>query len=335
IQVKLSIDKEIVPKKISYLRVPIALEDKVERKIQEMLETDIIEPVKGPVDWISPMVVVPKGNDDIRICINMRGPNQAIQREHYPLPIIDTLLNKLRGSRIFSKLDITAAYHHVELHPESRDITSFMTNKGYQVKYIPGPTNVSDILSRLCPPSGDKPFDDSTEHFLYAVGDDHVAITLSQIKEDTARDETLKKTDPSWNRDENTKDVDAMRKMKGKIYADKKRGLKVSNILEGDKVRIRNYESGKLEPKWSKEIYKVIKKVGNDTIVVSREGVRYRRPVAHLSKIQTPALSYKPTNVGNKDALVDNNTARITADTSDAGITKRPKREHKLPARYQ
>ncbi|XP_062557174.1 uncharacterized protein K02A2.6-like [Armigeres subalbatus] len=106
------------------------MEDKVNRKLQEMLDADIIEPVLGPSDWISPMVVVPKGSDDIRLCINMRYPNQAIQREHYPLPIIDNLLNKLKGAVVFSKLDITSAYYHVELHPESREITTFMTSKG-------------------------------------------------------------------------------------------------------------------------------------------------------------------------------------------------------------
>ncbi|XP_041786794.1 uncharacterized protein K02A2.6-like [Anopheles merus] len=130
IQIRLSINKEVPPKKISYVRIPIALEKKVESKIQQMLETDIIEPVDGPPEWISPMVVVPKGKDDIRICINMKYPNQAIQREHFPLPVIETLLNKLQGCKIFSKLDITSAYHHVELHPDSRGITTFMTNKG-------------------------------------------------------------------------------------------------------------------------------------------------------------------------------------------------------------
>ncbi|XP_041785953.1 uncharacterized protein K02A2.6-like isoform X1 [Anopheles merus] len=95
-----------------------------------MLDSDIIEPVLGPPEWISPMVVVPKGKDDIRICINMKYPNQAIQREHFPLPVIETLLNKLRGCKIFSKLDITSAYHHIELHPDSRVVTTFMTSKG-------------------------------------------------------------------------------------------------------------------------------------------------------------------------------------------------------------
>lgn len=130
IQIKLSIDKTVPPKKVAYLRIPAAMEEKVDLKIQQLLNSDIIEPVVGPPDWISPMVVVPKGKDDIRVCINMKYPNQAIQREHYPLPMIDTLLNKLKGSIWFSKLDITSAFHHIELHPDSRGITTFMTNRG-------------------------------------------------------------------------------------------------------------------------------------------------------------------------------------------------------------
>lgn len=130
VQIKLSIDPNIPPRKIAYLRIPAAMEEKVDNKILQMLRSDVIEPAVGPPDWISPMVVVPKGKSDIRLCINMKYPNQAIQREHFPLPMIDTLLNKLRGSKFFSKLDITSAFHHIELHPDSRGITTFMTSKG-------------------------------------------------------------------------------------------------------------------------------------------------------------------------------------------------------------
>lgn len=130
VQIKLSIDKNVPPRLISYLRVPVSMEKKVDDKILEMLRTDVIEKVEGPPEWISPMVVVPKGKDDVRLCINMKYPNQAIQREHYPLPVIDTFLNKLRGSKIFSRLDITSAFHHIELHPESRGVTTFMTSRG-------------------------------------------------------------------------------------------------------------------------------------------------------------------------------------------------------------
>lgn len=130
IQVKLSIDKSVPPRKLAYLRIPEPMKRKVDQKILELLRSDVIEPAVGPAEWISPMVVVPKGKDDIRLCINMRLPNQAIQREHFPLPVIETFLNKLRGATYFSKLDITSAYHHIELHPDSRDITTFMTERG-------------------------------------------------------------------------------------------------------------------------------------------------------------------------------------------------------------
>lgn len=60
----------------------------------------------------------------------MKYPNEAIKREHYPLPVIDTFLNKLRDAVYFSRLDITSAFYHVELHPESRAITTFMTARG-------------------------------------------------------------------------------------------------------------------------------------------------------------------------------------------------------------
>uniref|UniRef100_A0A182PX46 Uncharacterized protein n=1 Tax=Anopheles epiroticus TaxID=199890 RepID=A0A182PX46_9DIPT len=138
---------------------------------------------------------------------------------------------------------------------------------------------------------------------------------------------------PSWNRDKDTKDIDAIRKIKGKIYADKKRGSKISDISEGDIVRIRNYEPGKIEPKWSKENFKVIKKVGNDTLVVSDQGVRYRRPVAHLSKIQTSSSIQEPTKNNDTNARVKDRKGKIgIPDTDEA---KRPKRGHKLPVRYQ
>lgn len=82
--VKLSIDESIPPRKLSYYRVPAPMEAKVNAKIDQLLVEGIIERAEGPPDWISPLVVVPKGKDDVRLCINMKHPNEAIKREHYP-----------------------------------------------------------------------------------------------------------------------------------------------------------------------------------------------------------------------------------------------------------
>lgn len=133
--VTIPIDDSVKPVAQPYRRIPIPLEEKVERKLKELLKSDIIEEVKGPSNWISPIVPVLKDGGDIRLCVDMRRANAAIQRENHPLPTMEELLPKVREAKIFSKLDIRDAFHHIELHPDSRHITTFITSKGlYQYK---------------------------------------------------------------------------------------------------------------------------------------------------------------------------------------------------------
>ncbi|XP_030750159.1 uncharacterized protein K02A2.6-like [Sitophilus oryzae] len=128
--IDIPIDKNIKPVCQPYRRIPIPLEAKVEKKINELIELDIIEPVNGPSRWVSPMVPILKQNGDIRICIDMRRANTAIIRENHPLPTMNGLLPHLRKAKLFSRLDIKNAFHQVEISPESREITTFITNKG-------------------------------------------------------------------------------------------------------------------------------------------------------------------------------------------------------------
>ncbi len=60
----------------------------------------------------------------------MREANKAVLRERYQIPTVDEILHELNGSQMFTKLDILWAYHQIELTPESREITCFMTHKG-------------------------------------------------------------------------------------------------------------------------------------------------------------------------------------------------------------
>lgn len=113
-----------------YRRVPIPLEKKIDEKLDQLLAQGIIEPVIGPSTWVSPIVPVLKGVSDVRICIDMRRANEAIKRERHPLPVVDNLLTTMRKSTKFSRLDISNAFHQVEISPESRYITTFITKKG-------------------------------------------------------------------------------------------------------------------------------------------------------------------------------------------------------------
>ena len=136
-QVTLHIDKEIRPVAQPLRRTPFNLRGKVEQKIRELVEADIIEEVDGPTHWLNPVVVAPKPNGEIRLCLDMRRANEAVIRGRHPIPTVDEVLQSINGSKVFSKLDLKWGYHQLELAPESRDITTFAVHNGiYRYKRL-------------------------------------------------------------------------------------------------------------------------------------------------------------------------------------------------------
>lgn len=95
--------------------VPYSLRSKVEEKLTELEDMDFIERVEGPMLCVSPIVVVPKQNGDIRICVDMRMANTAIECSRHPIPTIDDVLSELSGNAVFTKLDLTMGFHQLEL----------------------------------------------------------------------------------------------------------------------------------------------------------------------------------------------------------------------------
>ena len=129
-QLKIPNDSSIEPVCQTVRRVPYHLRDKLSQKLKELEKLDIIEKTIGPTHWVSPVIVVPKSDGDIRLCVDMRRANLAVRREKHPIPTIEELLQEMNQSKIFSKLDVKWAYHKIELNPESRDITTFATHEG-------------------------------------------------------------------------------------------------------------------------------------------------------------------------------------------------------------
>ena len=61
-------------------RIPYSQRRKVEKKLTELGEMDIIERAEGPTRCVTLIVVVPKESGDIRICVDMRQANTVIER---------------------------------------------------------------------------------------------------------------------------------------------------------------------------------------------------------------------------------------------------------------
>ena len=136
-QVKLHLNPDVPPMAQPVRRTPFSLRGKVKDKIEVQVAMDIIEPVEGPTPWVSPVVVVPKQNDEIRLCVDMQRAKVAIIRERHPIPTVDEVLESLNQSTVFSKLDLKWGYHQLELHPDSRSITTFTTHYApYQYKRL-------------------------------------------------------------------------------------------------------------------------------------------------------------------------------------------------------
>lgn len=111
-------------------KIPFSLREKVEEKIHELEELDIIERACGPTSFVSPIVVVPKPNGEIRLCVDMRQANEAIERERFPIPTVEETLTEMNGSKVFTKLDLKWGFHQLELSEASRPITTFATHIG-------------------------------------------------------------------------------------------------------------------------------------------------------------------------------------------------------------
>jgi hypothetical protein len=145
-QVKLHIDKSIQPVKSKLRAVPFHLREKVEAEIERMINEDIIEPVSGPTEWVSPIVPLPKPNQPgkIRICTDARAPNKAILGMRHGFPTMDDIAVRMNGAKVMSKLDLKAGYLQVGLHPDSRYITTFCTHLGlFQYKRLNFGVNVA------------------------------------------------------------------------------------------------------------------------------------------------------------------------------------------------
>ena len=66
-----------------------------------MVKQGIIVPVDEPTDWVNSLVVWEKPNGSLRICLDPKDLNKAIKREHYPVPTVEMVTNRLQDATVF------------------------------------------------------------------------------------------------------------------------------------------------------------------------------------------------------------------------------------------
>ncbi|CCO32475.1 Retrotransposable element Tf2 155 kDa protein type 1 [Rhizoctonia solani AG-1 IB] len=96
--------------------------------LEDELKAGKIRPSKSPIS--SPVMFVPKKDGSRRLVVDYRKLNSRSKKNVYPLPRPDDLMSKLRGAKIFTKLDLRWGYNNVRVKEGDEWKTAFRTKYG-------------------------------------------------------------------------------------------------------------------------------------------------------------------------------------------------------------
>ena len=131
------------------------LKEVVRKEVTKLLDNGIIYSISDS-QWVSPIQVIPKkggltvvrneSNDLIptrtvmrwRMCIDYRKLNKSTRKDHFPLPFIDQVLEKLANFSYFCYLDGLSGFYQIPIHPEDQPKTTFTCPYGtFTFRHMP------------------------------------------------------------------------------------------------------------------------------------------------------------------------------------------------------
>ena len=121
----------------------------VRKHLNDLLEAGVIRESESP--FSSPIVVVRKRNNDVRLCIDYRKLNLQTVKDAYALPNLEETFSALTGSKWFSVLDLKSGYYQIEMDEADKAKTAFVTPLGFwEWNRMPqGVTNAPSTFQRL------------------------------------------------------------------------------------------------------------------------------------------------------------------------------------------
>lgn len=96
--------------------------------IVENLAKHRIRPSQSPA--ASPVLFVPKKDGSFRLCVDYRGLNKITVKNRYPLPLISEILDRAKGAKFFTKIDVKDAYYRIRIREGDEWKTAFRTRYG-------------------------------------------------------------------------------------------------------------------------------------------------------------------------------------------------------------
>ncbi|GJW35739.1 reverse transcriptase domain-containing protein [Tanacetum coccineum] len=124
------------------IRVNPKIHEVIKKEVLKLLDAGLIYPISDS-PWVSPVHCVPKKggftvveNDENeliptrlvtgwRVCIDYRKLNDATRKDHFPLPFMDQMLERLAGNEYYCFLDGFSGYFQIPIDPHDQEKTTF------------------------------------------------------------------------------------------------------------------------------------------------------------------------------------------------------------------
>nr|GEW02215.1 reverse transcriptase domain-containing protein [Tanacetum cinerariifolium] len=136
---KILLEDDFSPKVQSQRRVNPKIHDVIKKEVEKLLDAGLIYPISDSA-WVSTVHCVPKkeGMTVIknklvptrlvtgwRVCIDYRKLNEATRKDHFPLPFMDQMLERLTGNEYYCFLDGFSGYFQIPNDPKDQEKTTF------------------------------------------------------------------------------------------------------------------------------------------------------------------------------------------------------------------
>jgi Reverse transcriptase (RNA-dependent DNA polymerase) len=125
---KIKMKERFEPKSFKNYNLTPAEQLELDKFLKENLEKGYIRPSQSPM--ASPFFFVSKKDGKLRPCQDYWYLNDWTVKNSYPLPLISEIMDKLKGAKYFTKLDVRWGYNNVRIRKGDEWKAAFKTNKG-------------------------------------------------------------------------------------------------------------------------------------------------------------------------------------------------------------
>ena len=102
----------------------IPLLPRVKEELEQMEQLGVTERVEQPTEWCAGLVVVPKANGKVCLCVDLTKLNESVRCERHPIQAVEPTLAQLAGATVFSKLNANSGFWQIPLSKESAILTT-------------------------------------------------------------------------------------------------------------------------------------------------------------------------------------------------------------------